>query len=340
MRNYRFTRSPAHRWRVEIFVFTYRLAEHVKPDNLARVTTNWKDLIFLLLLLAAVTILVVKFVISWRKDAALEAVQRRESNAEYEKKRLKKLEEDARKRRLRELDTKVDPIIAKCISGRRELVALLKRIKEPILSSSECLALRQWTEDHPLVAGFPMFEEIWTDIANGFNSGSAISKSDVIFLLDDEMDFEESCIRCADKILGITRLECFVDEAERGWTEIETASGGFEPVDTRYQRVYQRIPGADRGYVYVLTNETMPGLIKIGSTKKDPLKRASSLSSHTGVPGSFKVAYSLIVGNYRLIEKLAHERLNIHRIQQNREFFRLSVNDAAKTIQLIEAEIT
>jgi hypothetical protein len=312
----------------------------VKPDNLAKVTTNWKDLIFLLLLFAAVTALVIKFVISWRKDALLEAAQRRETNAKYEKNVAKELEEAARKRRLRELDPKVDPIIAECISGRIALVALLNRIKEPILSSSECLALRQWTEDHPLVAGFSMFEEFWTDIASDFNNGSAISKSDLLFLLDDEMEFEESCIHCADKILGITRLECLVDSAEGGWMEIETATGGFEPVDTRYQRVYQRIPGADRGYVYVLTNETMPGLIKIGSTKKDPLKRASSLSSHTGVPGSFKVAYSLIVGNYRLIEKMTHERLNIHRVQQNREFFRLSVNDAAKTIQLIEAEIT
>ena len=40
----------------------------------------------------------------------------------------------------------------------------------------------------------------------------------------------------------------------------------------------------DEGYVYVLTNEAMPGLVKIGrTTANDPQTRVSNLYT-TGVP--------------------------------------------------------
>ena len=38
------------------------------------------------------------------------------------------------------------------------------------------------------------------------------------------------------------------------------------------------------GWVYILTNEAMPGLVKIGYTMNDPAIRAEELSSDTGVP--------------------------------------------------------
>jgi hypothetical protein len=39
-----------------------------------------------------------------------------------------------------------------------------------------------------------------------------------------------------------------------------------------------------RGYIYVLTNPNMPGLVKIGYTQRLPRERANELSRATGVP--------------------------------------------------------
>ena len=47
------------------------------------------------------------------------------------------------------------------------------------------------------------------------------------------------------------------------------------------------------GYVYILVNDSMPGLIKIGKTARNSLARAKDLSSSTGVPTPFKVAFEL-----------------------------------------------
>ncbi|PIY04238.1 MAG: hypothetical protein COZ20_06175 [Gallionellales bacterium CG_4_10_14_3_um_filter_54_96] len=45
------------------------------------------------------------------------------------------------------------------------------------------------------------------------------------------------------------------------------------------------------GYVYVLLNQSLPGCVKIGKTTRDTATRAAELSSATGVPTPFMVAY-------------------------------------------------
>ena len=42
-----------------------------------------------------------------------------------------------------------------------------------------------------------------------------------------------------------------------------------------------------KGYVYVLINSSMPNLVKIGKTTKDPNERVKELSSATGVATPF-----------------------------------------------------
>ena len=52
-------------------------------------------------------------------------------------------------------------------------------------------------------------------------------------------------------------------------------------------------------WVYVLTNDVMPGLVKIGYTMKDLAIRADDLSSETGVPIPYVVNYkALVIGPY------------------------------------------
>jgi ribosomal protein S27E len=57
-----------------------------------------------------------------------------------------------------------------------------------------------------------------------------------------------------------------------------------------------------RGYVYVLSNESMPGLVKIGFTARDITKRVTELNSGTAVPAPF-----VIEGVFSSDDPEAHE---------------------------------
>lgn len=89
-----------------------------------------------------------------------------------------------------------------------------------------------------------------------------------------------------------------------------------------------------KGFVYILTNEHMPGILKIGYTSRSPEERAHELyHKKTGVPGEFKVSYRYMCRNPHKVEKIIHRRLSRERINNNREYFRV---DIGKAIELIE----
>ena len=76
------------------------------------------------------------------------------------------------------------------------------------------------------------------------------------------------------------------------------------------------------GYVYILVNSSLPNLVKIGRTTKEPNIRAAELSS-TGTPGRFIVAYSVLVDNCVEIESEMHSIFSKQRHTNDREFFDL-----------------
>ena len=57
-------------------------------------------------------------------------------------------------------------------------------------------------------------------------------------------------------------------------------------------------------YIYLLSNASMPGILKVGRTTQDPRKRAEELSGSTGVPTPFSVAYALEVADATSFESL------------------------------------
>lgn len=86
------------------------------------------------------------------------------------------------------------------------------------------------------------------------------------------------------------------------------------------------------GYVYVLSNPRMPGLLKIGHTGRCVEERVQELNSATGVPAPF-----LIEAYFPSMQPQEHEaeiyhRLLTHRIG-DREFFDC---DAGKVLAVIE----
>lgn len=84
-------------------------------------------------------------------------------------------------------------------------------------------------------------------------------------------------------------------------------------------------------YLYILSNPSMPGLIKVGKTTTHPDQRMAELHS-TGVPTPFELECSFAVPDCHESERKAHNALNAYRVANNREFFRLSVQSAIKTI--------
>ncbi|MDV5061762.1 GIY-YIG nuclease family protein [Vibrio diabolicus] len=86
------------------------------------------------------------------------------------------------------------------------------------------------------------------------------------------------------------------------------------------------------GFIYILTNESMPGLIKVGLTTRSPKERAKELNS-TGVPTSFEVAaYWRVDKNLGYMETKCHQLLKEFRVSSNREFFRIQAEDAKKIL--------
>lgn len=77
------------------------------------------------------------------------------------------------------------------------------------------------------------------------------------------------------------------------------------------------------GYVYVMSNEAMPGVYKIGCTSRHPYERASDLYT-TGVPTPFVVEYFININNYKNIEKLVHKKLSAYNF--GKEFFKYDLN--------------
>jgi RNase P/RNase MRP subunit p29 len=93
--------------------------------------------------------------------------------------------------------------------------------------------------------------------------------------------------------------------------------------------------------VYILTNEAMPGLIKIGRTANDLEKRIGELNRHSGVPLPFECYYAREVTDEAYVERMLHEAFSDHRIRKEREFFRISPYKAQCALQIAEGrEVT
>lgn len=90
------------------------------------------------------------------------------------------------------------------------------------------------------------------------------------------------------------------------------------------------------GYVYILSNPSMPGIYKIGITQHNPAERARDLSGHTGVPTPFKVEYTLYANAYEQIEQAAHRELS--RYRQGKEFFAHDLKNCVIAVKNIAAQ--
>lgn len=85
-----------------------------------------------------------------------------------------------------------------------------------------------------------------------------------------------------------------------------------------------------KGFVYIMSNPSMPGLIKVGMTRKVPSDRADDLIS-TAVPDSFEVQYYAFFDDRFSAEKAAHRKLK--KYHYKKEFFKTDVATAIWAIE-------
>lgn len=90
-----------------------------------------------------------------------------------------------------------------------------------------------------------------------------------------------------------------------------------------------------KGYVYILRNPSMPGLLKIGRTIRSVEGRANELYQ-TGVPTPFNVAYSILSPDCEALEASAHIRFAKDRVSDAREFF---YSNLADVIDYLDSEV-
>ena len=90
-------------------------------------------------------------------------------------------------------------------------------------------------------------------------------------------------------------------------------------------------------FLYVLTNEAMPGYIKIGITALSVDKRMISLDA-TGVPLPFECYCTARVNDMAKVEKALHDAFGDHRVRKSREFFQLDPYKAKVVLELLAIE--
>ena len=102
----------------------------------------------------------------------------------------------------------------------------------------------------------------------------------------------------------------------------------------RKKGIYNKQGKGDQ-WVYVLENDSQPGLLKIGYTKLTPDERAKQISNATGVPLPYKVAWAYRCFNGELLEGEVHHALRKYRVNNQREFFQIGLDEVIETIELI-----
>jgi len=89
------------------------------------------------------------------------------------------------------------------------------------------------------------------------------------------------------------------------------------------------------GIIYLLTNPSIPDLVKIGRTKNLE-ERMRSLSSHSGVPVPFECFYACEVADAVEVEKRVHDAFADHRVNPKREYFRINPERVMSILELLE----
>ena len=95
------------------------------------------------------------------------------------------------------------------------------------------------------------------------------------------------------------------------------------------------------GYIYCLSNDAMPGIVKIGEIHTEgrtPDDRIRELYT-TGVPLPFKIEFAKKVANPAEAEARIHAFISDKRVNPRREFFKVTPEYVRRLFDLIDGEM-
>ena len=136
-------------------------------------------------------------------------------------------------------------------------------------------------------------------------------------------------ISCEDDYLseGVKNAKYFTLVPDgKGWDIVKYYTA-------RKTNMYANRDGDFDSWVYILSNPTQPGLLKIGYTKNTPDERAKQISNATGVALPYKVEWAFHCYNGFNLEQEVHHKLGEYRVNGNREFFQISLEEAKKNVE-------
>jgi len=87
--------------------------------------------------------------------------------------------------------------------------------------------------------------------------------------------------------------------------------------------------------VYILTNEAMPNLVKIGKTTRSDVQTRMNELYSSGVPFQFECAYAVEVDDCSVVEKALHVAFDPNRVNPKREFFSIDPEQAIAILKLL-----
>jgi hypothetical protein len=88
------------------------------------------------------------------------------------------------------------------------------------------------------------------------------------------------------------------------------------------------------GYIYILSNPAMKGLLKIGFSTRSVQERIAELNSATGVPMPFQIEASFVSDDPEAHEQQIHSQLAEYRVK-GKEFFDVPLSKALKVIESV-----
>jgi hypothetical protein len=118
-----------------------------------------------------------------------------------------------------------------------------------------------------------------------------------------------------------------IDTPEHNEIQVKSISSDYKP------KVAYAVSTMEHG-VYVVVNDSMSGVVKIGMTLRSMSERLAELNN-TSVPVNFEVAKFYICDEPPVIERKIHEHFKNSRLNDNREFFRETPDNIERFVRTL-----
>lgn len=90
-----------------------------------------------------------------------------------------------------------------------------------------------------------------------------------------------------------------------------------------------------KGHIYILTHPDKSGMVKIGSSMTSVEQRIRELDARSGLKGRYVIYYSIIVSDFKVIEKQVHQKLSPYRVALLKEFFLVEPFKAREILEAV-----